>query len=392
MTNSVLNGLDKEESLHPIPAVISKEISVPSKIFSGEPWIIVSATFVLAAAATFAGIYFYTTSLTASSMRGMLSHMVSDASLNMQVAGRDDRLIVSWNRQMPAVRSARYGVLSIDDGAKHRDINLLPNEVAKGSILYKHVSDDVTFRLEIHNGEGPPITGMVRVLDGSTLAAPAVTNTKQLSRTPTNNFQFAVERREQRPSTKANPAKLAFGPANLVQPNGVVQETSLPQIRVDTNQAAASLPLSLIAAEPPDFAPSQNSRETSQIGAIQKFPSPRQAVESPQPRKLDATTLSPYVPPYIPPRPLKQVMPNTRVYGSSVIRAPMQIEVQIKINENGRVVDAFVPKTRTSASRSPLAFPAIAAAKQWVFEPARMHGRNVPSDFAIRFSFRPEAR
>jgi hypothetical protein len=169
-----------------------------------------------------------------------------------------------------------------------------------------------------------------------------------------------------------------------MQPNGVVQETSLPEIRLDTNQVAPSLPLSLIAAEPPDFAPAQDSRGTSQIGATQEFPSPRQAVESPQAKNPDATTL----PVYIPPRPLKQVMPNTRVYGSPVIPAAMQIEVQIKINENGRVVDAFVPKTRPSASRSPLAFPAVAAAKQWIFEPARMHGKSVPSDFVIRFYFR----
>jgi hypothetical protein len=225
---NVLSVVEREKSLHPIisaserefarerhggrllvlarpiPATLSKEALAPSRIFSTKPWIIVSATFVLAAAATFAGIYLYTNSLTASSMRGMLSHMVSDTGLNMQVEGRDDKLIVSWNLQMPAVRSARYGVLSIDDGAKHRDINLLPNEVANGSILYKHVSDDVTFRLEIYNDKGAPITGLVRVLDASTLPASAVTNTKQLSRTPTNISQSAIERREQRASTKAN--------------------------------------------------------------------------------------------------------------------------------------------------------------------------------------------
>jgi Gram-negative bacterial TonB protein C-terminal len=82
-------------------------------------------------------------------------------------------------------------------------------------------------------------------------------------------------------------------------------------------------------------------------------------------------------------------MPDTKVYGLSVIRAPVEIEVQVKISQNGTVIDAFVPTSRDSGSRSPLAFPAIAAAKQWIFEPARMHGKNIPSDFSIRFAFRP---
>ncbi|MGI8962326.1 MAG: hypothetical protein ACR2IV_21725, partial [Bryobacteraceae bacterium] len=381
-----------------IPTIILREASASSKIFSAQPWILVSATFALAAVATFAGMYLYATSLNASSMWAILSHLVSDTHLSMQVEGQGDRLLVTWDRQMPAVQSAKFGVLSIDDGPKHRGIALPPSELANGSILFKRASDDVTFRLEIHNSEGRPITGMLRVLDASTFAPSPVTQAKQLSNRPTNISRSVIKGREQHPSTRANPGTAPRFRANPLQLSEVDQRAGLPEFRFDVNQSSASLPLSPIPTRPPDFGsakvpessreridgeqherwsepgvvpkkpPSRsaqqsttatvsNSKEMAQIGATQKFSS-LQPIEFRLPKNPDATTSSIYVPP----RPLKQVMPNTRVYGSSVIRGPMQIEVQIKINENGRVIDASVPRTRTNATGSPLAFQAIAAA------------------------------
>lgn len=209
-------------------------------------------------------------------------------------------------------------------------------------------------------------------------------------------------------------------PAYAKRTHEVVQSISLPDINFDMNQTPAVL-LWRSNSTPPVFAPARvlsgsskqidhtqhegrsesaqqlsapkvsNSKEAVQIGAIQDLRSsraPRQADESllpPHPGSVNPST-------YVAPRPLKQVMPNAKVYGFSVIRSPVEIEVQVNISQNGTVIDAFVPTSRNSGSRSPLAFPAIAAAKQWIFEPARMHGKNIPSDFSIRFAFQPNVR
>jgi hypothetical protein len=153
-----------------IPAIISREASGPSKIFSAKPWILISATFLFAAVATFAGMYLCATLLNATNTPATLPHMVSDSPLKMHAAGKDDGLLVTWDPQMPAVQSAKNGVLSIDDGPRHQDIDLRAREVANGWILYRYTSNDVTFRLEIHNSEGRPIRGMIRVLDASIIA------------------------------------------------------------------------------------------------------------------------------------------------------------------------------------------------------------------------------
>jgi outer membrane biosynthesis protein TonB len=34
---------------------------------------------------------------------------------------------------------------------------------------------------------------------------------------------------------------------------------------------------------------------------------------------------------------------------------------------------------------------ALAAAKEWIFEPAKVNGKNVSSDHAIEFHFRPQS-
>ena len=97
-------------------------------------------------------------------------------------------------------------------------------------------------------------------------------------------------------------------------------------------------------------------------------------------------------PVYLAPRALKEVMPNTKLFAPSALYAPEVVDVQVKIDESGRVVDAFVSKRQKNVSGPLLAYQAIAAAKQWVFEPARMHGKAIACNYTIRFSFRPDRK
>jgi outer membrane biosynthesis protein TonB len=57
------------------------------------------------------------------------------------------------------------------------------------------------------------------------------------------------------------------------------------------------------------------------------------------------------------------------------------------VDESGRVVDARLLEGRNKVG-SLLASAALAAAKQWTFQPASLRGKNIPSDHTIVFQFR----
>jgi hypothetical protein len=70
-------------------------------------------------------------------------------SLALSVAKSGDSLNIRWDRQAPAIRGAKRGVLQIDDGAYHKQLELDPSQLQIGSVIYRRVSGNVTFKLEV---------------------------------------------------------------------------------------------------------------------------------------------------------------------------------------------------------------------------------------------------
>jgi TonB family protein len=91
------------------------------------------------------------------------------------------------------------------------------------------------------------------------------------------------------------------------------------------------------------------------------------------------------LPNYIPARVLKQVLPDTKLFAVSDIREGAAVYVQVRIDQNGGVIEAHV-KNGTNDNGS-LRSAALEAAKQWIFEPAKIGGKNIPSDHTIAFQF-----
>ena len=90
----------------------------------------------------------------------------SNAGLGMRVQMQGDAILLSWNRDTPAVRSATKGVLQIEDGSrKHRTI-LEPDQLANGSILYNAGQADVDFNLTVYGTDGSTITDHLQVPGG----------------------------------------------------------------------------------------------------------------------------------------------------------------------------------------------------------------------------------
>lgn len=121
--------------------------------------------FVLAAAITFAAAYgreLWTG--TGSSVPPFLRSVYPARDLGLQVQYQGERLLVTWSRTSPDVRSAVTGVLRIEDGSARRDVWLDASQVTAGSVLYKPASDDITFRLEVQSGTAKPAIETIRVL------------------------------------------------------------------------------------------------------------------------------------------------------------------------------------------------------------------------------------
>ncbi|MDP8982507.1 MAG: hypothetical protein M3O35_18170 [Acidobacteriota bacterium] len=67
--------------------------------------------------------------------------------LNADKSG--DNLHIKWDRQAPAIRTAQKGILSIEDGAFSKTVDLDASQLQTGSVVYHHNSNRVRFRLEV---------------------------------------------------------------------------------------------------------------------------------------------------------------------------------------------------------------------------------------------------
>jgi hypothetical protein len=80
----------------------------------------------------------------------------------MQAENTGDGILLSWNRNAAAARSAKQGILHIQDGSEQRTIYLDPSDIANSSIVYRPDSSDASFRLEILGGYGSTSSNSVR--------------------------------------------------------------------------------------------------------------------------------------------------------------------------------------------------------------------------------------
>ncbi|HEY2845342.1 MAG TPA: hypothetical protein VGJ09_16885 [Bryobacteraceae bacterium] len=78
----------------------------------------------------------------------------SDFALSLAVARNGDNLMVRWNRDAPAIRSAGSGLLEITDGGDVKHMELDRANLSGGSFIYRNTSDRVSFRLVVYLDEG----------------------------------------------------------------------------------------------------------------------------------------------------------------------------------------------------------------------------------------------
>ncbi len=320
--------------------------------------------FLFAAGVTFSAIYIdalrTTTGLT---VPRFVRAILPDRSLGLHVEYQGDHLLVAWDVQSPTVRAAVAGVLQIEDGGEGRTVHLDASQVAAGSILYKPASDDITFHLELYSDQGNTNVESIRVLaprDAPAPTTPAVvtpeSEPKHVSENPAVPGEPVESKRRTRPISEISDGRTSAIDSDEHNTEPAVE----PARRMHTPRYI-----------PPVSTPPSATMTKSPTGAA--------------PHAMpDGKTLSLFNPA----RPLRQVMPNTAAFRSALLDKPVRVTVIVSIDRNGHVRRAALAPGEAPLS-SGLPGAALAAAREWVFEPATLHGTPIESQHSIVFEFEP---
>ncbi len=405
-----------------LPMVIQRKAPV-----KGIPWLSLALVAILCSGLTFAVYALNGIGTGSSKLSQVMRVLFPGTDLELRAEGSGDRLLLTWNRKNPVVASAANAVLSITDGPEHFDRKLDPVQVANGSVLYRPISGDVTFKLTVVGSDQAIAMGSLRVLDAT--AAPATSEAKPVDNKTaldTSNVPAAQQALPPPPAANTdNPIPSAVPPVE----NHVANKPSLPAAVAPKQQKSEARALTNVKPEVPK--PQQTTQQSppAQTAAAPK-PNPAQppvapalqpvsAAPKPVSRPSNAPPVTsntaingwdpnlpdtkPATPPqaepqqttppdgktvtaFVPPKVLLQVMPNIRSIPSNLVSDVTRVEVEVKIDTNGRVSAAHV---ETPNVKSQLVSAALAAARQWTFQPATLRGQRVETTHTIAFEFRP---
>lgn len=372
-------------------------------------WICVIALAIVAAAATSALVYQLEFAADAN-VPAFLRFIFPDRGLALRAEAKGDRLLIRWNRANPIVRSAGRATLRIDDGSQHRNVSLDPAQVASGAVLYHPASGDVGFQLEVYGKKGALISGSTRVLDAGQTppqearnVAPAVISPKPVPNSQTPAAALAVVKRLE-PSAPPPitvlqniSAENSRPPKPASQPVLVAKTASVPQPQLREKKAAAP---SELPSNPPQTQTAADTTPQPSIAPAPATPAPdplqtpilkqESAQKAAEPVSIpNGVSANPAPPVYVPPRPVKQAVPDLTLFLKSVIsQATSRIDVVVKVDESGRVTEAHLAGDARKIPM-PLALATLNAARKWTFQPATINGKNVASDHLITFKFHP---
>ena len=401
-----------EGELSGLPMVIQ----TPPKRPAGVPWLSTALVFIAFSAITFAVLAVKGSEGGNGKLAQIIRVIFPSGDLGLHVESQGDRLLLSWNRRNAAVASASDGDLQIFDGATHREVKLNGEQVADGSVLYKPLTQDVTFRLEVHAAGQAPATGSMRVLDATSASheAPALDVTPSsvtpASVTPASVVPppSATQARTPPPQQTVNPmpvpdtaraAKEKIPPPVTAPPPIVPARTQSAKTEVAHHTES---PAPSVQPPPRSVSPQPEALPQAQTAGVPSAQPPSagsiingwDSSAPTAPRTVPTTTVASFetrAPVFVPPKPLSQVMPNTRTLAPGTISQVTRVEVTVRIDNTGHVLSAHVLNENGNA-RGGLSAAALAAARQWTFQPATLQGEKVESEHTIVFEFRPESQ
>jgi len=325
----------------------------------------------------------------------MIQAVFPGSGLNLRVHNEDDRLRLSWNQRNHAVASATDATLQIFDGQVNREIHLDGRQVADGSVLYRPLTNDITFRLVVRGDQGTA-SGSVRLLDGlsSRQATLDVSSPIQnaSARTPYEaaaadpNAPTLLRDGTVSPGDPAafNPATPSSSAASADTPAAPPLSAYVPPLEKPASRTAPKsaappryeTPATIGTYQPQDQTPSPGEETTggTTINGWDPVPASRARIK---PRTPGSPASS-----YVAPRPLVQVMPNVRNIPVGTLPVRTRVAVKVNVDSSGRVTNARVSGPAVNPK---VAAAAISAARQWMFDPAKDNGHDISSEHTIVF-------
>lgn len=304
-----------------------------------------------------------------------------------------------WDGNSSAVRSATRAVLHIQDGDQQSDRELAPSQLLAGQIAYQPQHSAVTFRLNVYAGE-PDAIGLLQVmLPPPPIAAPLAEQSIPQPIPQLSKKSRTIEHTPVRTVTHAEaPAPTSTPMARSNPTRAQKMQAQLPVV-ASTEMAKVSLPA---------------ARETSAPGGVE--PSPWHTLTSansdipPSGRELTVRASTTSVPvsrwggllgkiplvrrlrkhaKTVDAVPVKQPRPIVRIPGNQQLAAPVTVGVKVYVNEAGVVNQAEVVDYGDNPLSPTLVNAAVAAARNWTFEPPQVDDLPVASQLIIHFYFSP---
>jgi len=299
--------------------------------------------------------------------------------LSLRVERTSGGMLLTWNRDLAVIQGATKVVLSISDGDRHENIELDPNQVRTGSILYPPVTGDVSFQMEVTAPHQSKTTSeSLRVLDPrpSPLADPSAskqgaatkpgapgapsatpTGATTTDAPPADEVKPPEETPVAHPTVPTKPFNTASLAERLRPPSPADLPEAPPIVRVG-GPASASLPGIVtsqpIAPAPPKALPTAtaSSATTSQIGGQLQPAQPISRVDPEYPKLA-------------------------RQAGAGGV-----VELEATIGVDGKVKNPRVVHGNTMLQKA-----AIDAVLQWRYKPATLNGKPVETPVQIRLNF-----
>lgn len=133
----------------PIPAFAEKP--APKPRLRNALWVPLSFIFLLVGLAL--GL-----TVASSNGLGVARRAIPNLSLGLSVAQSDENISVKWDRQAVAIQRAQRGTIEIEDGGEMVSRSLDAAELQNGSVIYRHASNVVKFRLIVYPGPRVSVT------------------------------------------------------------------------------------------------------------------------------------------------------------------------------------------------------------------------------------------
>ena len=321
--------------------------------------------------------------------RPAVSGQQDSSPLALRVEHSGAELMLTWNRESSAIKSATHAVLSISDGAQHENVDMDLALLRSGSIEYSPSSSDVVFRMEVTGADQTkPASESVRILrtrpspmpeagqpEESSKGAPAQVPAKptgassEAAAPESTSSQQPAALAETRPATTA--AK-RFNRDSLSQRLRPVRSTDMPdapEVGRGGEAASASVPVGMSVMP----APQLTSAPTAPVSAPQS--APVQAANTARNNAhgenvQQAQLISRRNPEY------PQIAKQANAQGEVVLTATITVDGKVK---DVKVVSGH-PLLRNAA---------VAAVKQWVYRPTILNGKPVESESRIVLNFLP---